>query len=268
MSRINAGVSVGGKTVQFASPAAIGNVWQTYLDLHGPKEFATTGDLYAYVQKTATALVTDPTVRAQFPSFDRFFNTLQHVDATLGQRGIVVGGRAMIELRIRNNSIDRMMQGITAGVSHREKRPPALPADSIQHVTISGNVVNAEVDAVRGHSKARLAIFVGNANNTVIENNDAGFVAPAFGQLHSDGIRVYGHLGKKMIVRHNHIHGFTRDIFVRALLPTGPKHDAVYWYTTQPKAGTNNTNLWLVVDNVCESNVIDAVACTQYDNWY
>jgi hypothetical protein len=70
-----------------------------------------------------------------------------------------------------------------------------------------------------------------------------------------------------MIVRHNHTRGFPRDIFVRALLPSGPKHDQVYWFTQPPKSGTTNANLWLVADNVAEGRHIDAQACMVVDNW-
>ncbi len=263
----NAGVTVAGKTVQFNAPGPVGEVFQTYADLNGPKEFATQGDLYKFVQKSALTLVTNPAAQAQFPSLQSFLGSLQRSDAVVGARGIAVGGQAITELRIHDNSIDFMLQGITVGVSHKEKRPPSLPANSIQNVTIAGNVIDVVLNAVSGRSKARWAIFVGNAANTLIENNQASLTAPTFAKLSSDGIRVYGYLGKKMVVRHNHTSGFTRDVHVRALLPTGPKHDAVYWYTNPPAIGTNNTNLWLVADNVVESNNIDAQACLVADNW-
>lgn len=261
------GVTAGGQTVSFRSPGPVGEVLQTYVDRNAPKEFATQADLYAFVQNAATALVTDASAREQYPSFQSFFNNLQRFDTAVGARGIAVGGRAITELRIRDNSIDSMLQGITAGVSHREKRPPALPADTMAHVTISGNVIRVVLNAVRGYSNARWAIFVGNAANVTIENNEVSLTNPPFIELPSDGIRIYGYLGKKAIVRHNHVNGFTRDVFVRALLPTGPQHDAKYWYTTPPAIGTANSNLWLVTDNVVESNNIDAQACTVSDNW-
>ena len=267
---LNTGVSVGGKTVQFNSPAPIAQVFQTYADLNGPKEFATQSDLYTFVQQSALKLVTDPTAAAQFPSFQNFLNGLQRADATtIGTRGIAVGGQAITELRIRNNSIDFMLQGITAGVSHKEKRPPALPANSMQHVTIADNDVTIVLNAVSGYSKARWAIFVGNAANVLIENNNATMSAPPFAKIASDGIRVWGYLGKKMIVRHNHVGGFTRNAFVRALMPTGPKHDQVYWFTTPPAVGSPNANLWLVADNVFDGqgNAIEAPACIVTDNW-
>ncbi|MEO6912781.1 MAG: hypothetical protein ABI182_02005, partial [Candidatus Baltobacteraceae bacterium] len=65
------------------------------------------------------------------------------------------------------------------------------------------------------------------------------------------------------------VSGFTRNAFVRALLPTGPKHDEIYWYITPPAIGTSNSNLWLVADNVFENqgNNIEAPACLISDNW-
>jgi Family of unknown function (DUF6519) len=267
IARSLAGVTVGATTIKFASPPAIANVWQTYLDLHGPKEFATPGDLQVAVTQAAKTLITNAAARAEFPSFSNFFNQLERSDTPVGVRGIAVGGQAIAELRIRNNSIDHMMQGVTAGVSHREKRPPSLPANSMQSVMISGNVIAAVLNAIRGYSLARWAIFVGNAANIAIEDNDVSLTAPSFATIASDGIRIWGYLGKKAIVRHNHVRGFTRDIFVRALLPTGPVAGKPYWYESPPAIGTVNTNLWLVADNVAESNNIVAPACILTDNW-
>ena len=264
---LNAGVTVGKTSVSFKAPAQLGNVLQTYVDLNGPKEFASSSDLYAYMQKAALTLVTDPAAAASYPTLQGYLNNLRRPSLTVAARGIAVGGQAIAELRISNNSINHVIAGIVAGVSHREKRPPALPANAMQSVTICGNIVNAALPAVGAASYSRFGIFVGNAADVNIENNRTALTSAVNENLPSDGIRVYGYLGKKLIVRHNHTSGFTKDIHVRALLPSGPKHDAVYWYTTPPKIGSPNVNLWLVADNVVEANAIDAPACNVTDNW-
>jgi hypothetical protein len=157
-----------------------------------------------------------------------------------------------------------MQKGIALAVSHKEKRPPALPADKLGRATICDNAIAVALDPVRGRTKGRWGIFVGNAANVLIENNEVSLAVRAAA---CDGIRVYGYLGPKVIVRHNHVRGFPRDIFVRALLPSGPKHDQVYWFTQPPKSGSANANLWLVADNVAEGRHIDAQACMVVDNW-
>ncbi len=265
VEKFNAGVAVGGNAIKFVSPPQIGQVFQTYVDLNGPKEFANQNDLYTYVSNAAHLLVTDPAARSQFPSLGQYINGLERNDPVVGARAIAVGGRAITELRITDNSIANMLAGIIVGVSHRERRPPALPADSMQHIRISGNVINLVQPAVTVGSMPRFGIFAGNLGNLMIEGNEVSVAS--LRRLPTDGIRVYGYLGKKMIVRHNHTAGFTRDIFVRALLPTGPKPGTTYWFTTPPAIGTPNTNLWLVADNLVEGNNIDAQACMVVDNW-
>lgn len=264
---LNAGVTVAGKTIAFTSPAAIAGVWQTYVDLHGPKEFANASDLYSYVRKSAVDLVTNEALLANYPSLQSFIGNVRRGDVVAGARGIAVGGRGITELRICDNSIGGMIAGIVVGVSHREKRPPALPADAMQKIGISGNTIDIVVPAVAASANSRYAIFVGNAANVAIESNSATARSTTKPPLPCDGIRVWGYLGKKMVVRQNHTTGFTRDIFVRALLPTGPVQQAVYWYTAPPAHQSANANLWLVADNMCDRNVIVAPACMLSNNW-
>ena len=136
VEKLNASVTVGSNAIKFVSPPQIGQVFQTYVDLNGPKEFANQNDLHTYVSNAAQLLVTDPTARRQFPSLGQYLNGLERSDPVVGARAIAVGGRAITELRISDNSIANMLSGIIVGVSHREKRPPALPADSMQHIRI------------------------------------------------------------------------------------------------------------------------------------
>lgn len=270
-----AAVTVGKTTVHFQAPAEIAPVLQTYVDLHGPKEFANPNDLHAYLKSVAMALATKPAVRAEFSTAQRLIESLEQNDVAIGARGIAVGGRAITELRIRENSIDHMLQGVTVGVSHEEK-PKEKSPDSMQYVTISGNVIGVMLNAVRGHAMARWAIFVGNAQNVSIERNEVSLSSPGKRvQLASDGIRVWGYLGPKMIISENHVSGFTRDIVVHALLPIAQRSSTQYWYYKPslpvqlkgtPEQGAS-TNLWLVVNNYVASNDILAPACVIGQNW-
>jgi hypothetical protein len=259
----DANVTVSNTTVSFNAPTAIKNVFQTYIDNQANKEFATAGDLYKSVESAAYSLISDPAQQAKIPSFQSFMRKVQQNEVPVALRGIAIGGQAVSELRIQGNLIENVQQGMTVGVSHKEKRPPSIPANSLGHVTIYDNVIHIVVNVVQGHNYARWGIFVGNATDVTIANNDLSLVMHTIsGTPFADGIRLYGYLGRRAVISRNDISGFWRDIFVRAMRGPGQKN----WFTTPP--GPGNPNLWLVTENVSSSSsiVIDAPACTWNNN--
>lgn len=272
-------VTIGKTTVGFVSVAPIASVLQTYVDLNGPKEFASQGDLYAYLRTAARTLITDKIVQAQFPTLVRLLDAVRAEDRVVGARGIAVGGRGMTELRIRNNSIDSMQQGITAGVSYKQVDLNKLPSnvarqptiDSMMSVAISGNIINNVLIPIT-KTKARWAIFVGNAASISIEQNDVSSTVSGTDlstePLRNDGIRVWGYLGHKLLICKNQVTGFANGVFVRALNASGPIPGQTYWIIDPPSAtSSDNNNLWLVSDNYIAGSVIVAPACTLDDNW-
>ena len=140
-----------------------------------------------------------------------------------------------------------------------------LTPDRMQTVSISGNSVNVALNLL-ARSSARLGIFVGNVNSLQIDNNRAiltverGAIA-----FPSDGIRVWGYLGKKVEVLNNHLTGFTgAGVKVVALAGVGK----VITEPQKPSVDTRPGNLWLIADNALEfiRTPIDAPACMQFGN--
>ncbi len=179
-----------------------------------------------------------------------------------------MGGRAVTALCVENNVIGGFLQGVVVGVSHREKAPPGLPADSDGTIVIRDNRIGVVIDLVLGHAAGRYAIYTGNVESLQIENNRATLTVPSGMEIETDGIRVFVYLGRKMIARHNHVSRFQTGIRVVEVTAPG-RYDTV----GAPKSETHlfpirEGPLWLVADNVLEGVAPPTVAhsCMQFDN--
>src|SRR6185437_14220099 len=190
----NAGVTVGGTTVSFNTPQQLKGVWQTYVDTQGPKEFASNADLLAFVKRSAATLLTNPAAQRQFAGFSQLVRNFERLQVLVARAGIVVGGRAVSELRVADNVIGGFLQGVVVGTSHREKSP-TLPADTAGNVVIRDNQVSLTLDVIQGHAAGRFGILVGNVRSLLIDSNRISLTLSGGQYLHSEGIRVFGYLG-------------------------------------------------------------------------
>jgi hypothetical protein len=265
----NTGIKVGSVSVSFNTPPQLKGVWQTYLDTTGPKEFASTADLLKFVKQSAVTLLTNPAVQQQFSGFRELVRQFERSQIAMARAAIVVGGQGVTNLSVVNNVIDGFLQGVVVGVSHKERAPPKLPADSVGTVVIRDNRIGIDVDPVLGHAAGRYAIYVGNVESLQIENNRATLTSPSTIALPNEGIHVFGYLGRKVIVRHNWLTGFGVGIHVTEV--TAPRsYDTIqgpypYLYLESLRQGP----LWLVADNIVEKHgetPIYAPSCMQLDN--
>jgi hypothetical protein len=137
-------------------------------------------------------------VPAQFRNFVR---ALAEQPVSVAAQGIVVGGTTTPEVRIVNNSVADVVQGIHLGLSARGSRQNRL---RLGIVTISGNRVDVVLtaDAVK---KEKHGIFIGNCDSLLIENNHVS-LSRASGAMsfRIDGIRVWGVLGNRALITQNH----------------------------------------------------------------
>jgi len=249
-------VRAGNQTVSFTAYPGLQSTWQTFLDQNAPSEFATQRDALAFVKASADRILTEPALRAQFSGFEDIVRIIAQRDVGSAQRGIAVGGQAVGDLHILGNTIAGVLQGITVGVSHRAAISDA--PDHTQTVSIRDNHVDVVLD-VLAKTAARYGIFVGNCNSLQIEGNRltmhvAGAGADA---LPADGVRVWGYLGKKMVVRHNQVTSFETGI--RVVVVTAVGQVSTRAPTTPSTNPTRSGPLWLVADNVLES-VHDPIA--------
>ncbi len=166
-------------------------------------------------------------------------------DPTVASQGIVVGGRNAPDVRIKNNTIEGVLQGIHVGVSHREASHGT--ADQAGTVSIVDNRIRILLSSLA--RRDRHAIFVGNCDTLYLENNQA--TVQRFGNTTAvpiDGISVHGVLGLMMIVRQNHLQNFTVGVRVTPLF----------------RPPTNRTTFqWLVAQNMMPNSAHTVIAPTQ-----
>jgi hypothetical protein len=247
----NATVNIGGQTVQFQTHPLLKDFWQRYFETETnvPKLFATSRDLLLYVKKTALTFLTNPKQYQGNSAMTAVIAGLDQADQVVIGRAISVGGEGIQECRILNNSIHNAVEGITVGMSNHKQNP--FTNEIAGTVIISGNQIYVGLPP-RSISRAH-AIFVGNVNSLMIENNYAEVLANAnanstfssyFERLSFlIAIQVWGVFGRRIIVRHCHLAGFDIGILLDAVesLPV------------------DQTPLWVVADNMAEDTFRVAV---------
>jgi hypothetical protein len=250
-------LNVGNQKISIAASAAVASTWQAWLDTNAPKEFGTKADAANYLKKAATSILTEAASRAGMSEFGRAVQELNN-HVPLAARGIVVGGQAITDLHILNNSISGVLMGISVGVSHRgsetEHAAKQRTPDHMQTIRIVGNVVACAINDVGAASRApaRFGIFVGNANSVEIEANRLTLTSARVTNMPlTDAIRVVGYLGAKAIIRANYTSKFAMGICAIPLTGNGPGKLASVKraaYAQPISAGKQ----WLVIDNVIE----------------
>jgi hypothetical protein len=230
--KLNATVTLGGQTVQFQTHPLLKNFWQRYLETSERKFFSDNRDLLLYVRKTALDFLMNPKLHRDNSAIAAVITAIDKADQVVIGRAISVAGEGVQECRILNNSIHDAVQGITVGMSNHKKYPHKN--ESAGTVTIAGNQIYIGLPPGAQYHASQ-AIFVGNVNSLMVENNYAG-VAANPGQLEREGIRTWGYFGRRVVVRHSHLAGFEPGILFSALSDPG-----------------NSTPLWLLADNMAEN---------------
>jgi hypothetical protein len=231
-AHLNTTVTVSNRVVTFRTNPLLKDFWQSYVTQNGPKEFATDRDLIVFLKKAALQFLLRPKARAGNSALASLIASLERTDQTAMARGIAVGGEGVQECRILNNSVQDAVQGITVGMSNHKRDP--MKRESASVVTIAGNQIYVGLPP-GAQFHARHAIFVGNVDSAVIENNYARVIAN-LAQITLEAIRVFGVFGRRLIVRHSHVAGFNTGILIQPLNLINEK----------------DRPLWLVADNMAE----------------
>lgn len=133
-------------------------------------------------------------------------------------QGIVVGGRAIGDVLVRDNHVDAVIRGIHVGASHEA---PRSEIDQAARIEVTGNRVAVTVPAEG--ARGRHGIFCGNARSIAIRSNELTFQSLAPEEpIESTGIRVQGFVDRVMTIRENFVDGFETSIWVFPLMPKGP----------------------------------------------
>jgi hypothetical protein len=262
-------LNVGNQKIILAASPALASTWQAWLDTNAPKEFGTKTDATNYLNKAADTLLTEAASRANMSEFGKVVTELNsHVP--LAARGIVVGGRAVQDVYICNNTLSGVLMGISVGVSHHatgeEVKLQQRTPDHLQTIGITGNSVACALNDVGialagGVAPARFGIFAGNADSLEIYDNRLTLTtAGILSLVPTDAIRVVGYLGAKAIVRANHTTDFAMGIWVIPLANdaqllssgNGPARVVTKRSDMEYSATISAGPQWLVIDNIIE----------------
>jgi hypothetical protein len=204
------------ETLSFNTPHTLVNVWPDLIKANVVTR-RLKEPLPAYMNRIADRVLLDPKFRRTNPALAAWFkSTIASLQITLtpASQGIVVGGQFPTEVRIRDNTVSGAAQGIHVGLSHRDARAKGThhvkgTPDQALSVSITGNYVTAYASPLlRDHE----GIYIGNCDTLVIEANRLISVKDsnqAREWVAISGIRIPGIPGKLVVIRHNHITGFS-----------------------------------------------------------
>ncbi len=151
-----------------------------------------------------------------------------------GAAGIVVGGGRASVVRVLDNLVAGVVQGIRVATSAVGAR---VRADD---VLVSRNTIRLLVP--NGHRRERHAVYLGNARTAAVTETSAtltrnGTALIILGNTPVEGVRVYGELGANLVVRQTSLQGFGVGVRVRALDPK-PAPTQRLWLVAETMAAT------------------------------
>jgi hypothetical protein len=230
LSSDTVGISAGKGYVWFKTDTSITYVWEKWIKLNPPRGIQNDRDLLLHLMKIADNVMLNQgilisTDGSDFSDFSDWYDQLRNSNQTAGSQGIVVAGSIARDIQVLNNKIWGVQQGIHIGVSHRAETSDAH--DMAGTVHIRGNNIGIFLSPV---VRDRHGIFVGNCDSLIVQDNYTRVKRfPVTSEVSIDGIVIYGHLGRMMIVRQNHLVGSTVGIRV---IPLGGDEGKAQWIVT------------------------------------
>jgi len=223
----------GAHVVTFTTDPRVAAVWPALIAAEPPPDVTTATAVARHATVLANRLMYDAAFRDRFSALRPFFDALRQDNLPAAAQGIVIGGSVARDIRIRGNTVTGVVEGIHVGVSHRETARGA--ADMAGTVLIADNSIDIVLPAAT--ARQRYGIYLGNCESAVIESNMLTVRrTTATQRMHVDGIHVFGQLGRRVIVRQNHLRGFQTGVAFTAT-PSSPP----------------GSRLWLVAETMAET---------------
>lgn len=211
-SGVNASVTVGQYSIRFQTDLSLVKEWSKLLSEVPANRIKSVRDLKTQIVKLADNLLKGEGIwnGQPRPIFVSLISSIRSQADAVAAQGIVIGGRIAEEIRIINNTIQNVLQGIHVGVSHQEAtKSPCDSSDSAGVVQITGNSIRVSLPPIT--LRDRHGIFVGNCKSLLIENNDLTLQRfEKTATLPIEGIRLHGCLGQRIIIRHNQLSSFNK----------------------------------------------------------
>lgn len=163
-------------------------------------------------------------------SFQKLIETLLEEDPATASQGVTVAGTVANDVVVSGNEIQNVHEGVRVGLSSGTTYAAA------GNVTVRDNVIGVRVGT--SATQDRLAVLVGNSDRVTIDGNVATLERTSRkSSLPVEGIRVFGTIGRRVLIRHNHLEkGFNVGVTFAPLNEVLPK---------QP--------LWIITDNIMEA---------------
>jgi hypothetical protein len=235
------GIKAGKGFVWFKPDLLLVNAWERWFRISEPKGVQSDRDLLFHLIHVADqVLLNNGILNANdrvYDGFKKWYDELNKSNLEAGSQGIVIGGSSAGNINILNNRIQGVIQGIHAGISHHGVSPNTHDTAGIVHI------LNNSIDVLLPSyaTRERHGIFVGNCNSLIIQNNFSRAArTDRTLDLKIEGIRVHGHIGKMMIIRQNHLIGYTKGIH--------------FW----PINDGSGTYQWVITDNMAEGSIEEA----------
>ncbi|MCB1761067.1 MAG: hypothetical protein KDI68_14955 [Gammaproteobacteria bacterium] len=206
------------------------NAWKEALvDEVGSGSIASNQALLGISRRLADRLLTDANLRARYSPFVNWFADLRTQNPAVSFKGIVCAGVVAKDVRIVNNTLDGVQEGIHIGVSDRSAG--ASQPHKAGRVIIEGNTINVQLPPVMVHRRG--GIYVGNCNFATIRDNQIQVQRYPWSKSKPiEGMRIYGSLGLMMVVKQNYMTNCSVGVRFVALDASGDRQQ------------------WLIADNM------------------
>ena len=231
-------IPVGKNSVRFEVPNDMVTMWDK---IEIPRAVESTDDAVTFVRETI-----DNALLGQGDEFIvgevlGWVNAAAEAQRAVITQGIVVAGREADDIRILNNTVMDVTQGIQVALSHRGAPAGRVGTDYVTNVLIANNTIYTYLDVL--FLRNRWGIFIGSSQSTIIENNTLTRIDnDALGHVWVNGIQVWGDMGKRMLVSQNHTTNYNRGVYVY-LLNEPP-------FRNNPDVALPKNHVWAVTDNV------------------
>jgi len=182
----------------------------------------------------------------------------------IGNQGIVLAGISLQNIHVKDNVINGVLQGIHIGASNNKSKNRSIKKAVC--TLISGNSIVCLLNKM--DKKERHGIFVGNCDSLVIRDNIVSVTRINNNEKRwppSNGIRLYGHYGKRIIIKDNHLVGYD-FVTNRSKVPNPnqnqfiPNYGIFIHHLNSPKGSWQ----WIVETNVAEKILIEAQGLRKY----
>lgn len=206
-----------GFSVRFNTFDALRNEWEEIIKANPPqsRRIRNNRDMLAHIELLADRiLLNQGEITGGTGDVRGWYQLLNQQHPAVASQGIVVGGRIVKDIRIINNTIKGVLDGVHVGLSHRASG--GTYRDIAERVKIENNTIGIIFPPIA--LRARFGIFIGNCNSCIVENNYVRVQRFQFTKdRHIEGIRIFGYLGRMIIVEKNHLENFSVGIYINPL---------------------------------------------------